>query len=42
MVYVGVVCVLRLLKEDLAWGTDKRLWIISKVMLLKTVRPLRN
>ena len=43
MVYMGVVYVLRLLKEELAWGTDKQLWIITNVMLFKTViMPLKN
>ena len=43
MVYMGVVCVLRLLKEELAWDTDKQLWIISNVMLFETViMPLKD
>ena len=36
------VCVLRRLKEELAWAIDKRLWVISSKMLFKTVVPLRN
>ena len=31
------------LKEELAWGVDKRLWIIStKMLVIKTVRLLRS
>ena len=41
MVCVGIH-VLRRLKEELAWATDKRLQVISNVMLVKTVIPLRN
>ena len=29
-------------KEELAWATDKWLWVISNAMLFKTVIPLRN
>ena len=36
------VCVLKLLKEKLAWPKDKWLQIISNKMLFKTVIPLRN
>ena len=32
----------RHLKEELAWATDKWLWIISNIMLFETVVPLRN
>ena len=39
--YVNV-CVLRHLKEELAWGIDKQLWVVSNKMLFKTVIPLRN
>ena len=39
--YVGVH-VSRRLKEELAWATDKRLQVISNIMLFKTVVPLRN
>ena len=39
--YVNI-CVLRRLKEELAWVIDKRLWAISNKMLFKTVVPLRN
>ena len=43
---VGVACVgahvSRQLKEGLAWATDKRLQVISNIMLFKTVIPLRN
>ena len=31
------VRVLRCLKEELSWAADKRLWIISNIMLFKTV-----
>ena len=41
VVYVNV-CVLRCLKEELAWVIDKWLWVISNKMLFKTVVPLRN
>ena len=34
--YVGVH-VSRCLKEELAWATDKRLWVIRNMMLFKTV-----
>ena len=30
------------LKEELAWATDKLLRVISNIMLFKTVIPLRN
>ena len=30
------------LKEELAWATDKWLQVISNIMLVKTVMPLRN
>ena len=30
------------IKEELAWGTDKQLQVISNIMLFKTVIPLRN
>ena len=30
----------RFLKEELSWATDKWLWIISNMMLCKTVMPL--
>ena len=36
---VGVVdvdiCVLSYLKEELAWAIDKRLWVISTIILFK-------
>ena len=32
----------RCLKQELAWATDKLLWVISNIMLFKTVIPLRN
>ena len=38
--YVNVH-VLRHLKEELAWATDKWLWVISNTVLFKTVTPLR-
>ena len=34
--------VLRRLKEELALATDKRLQVISTIMLFKTVIPLGN
>ena len=46
VIKVGVayvnVCILRRLKEELAWVIDKRLRVISNKMLFKTVVPLRN
>ena len=30
------------LKEELAWDTDKRLWVIRNIMLFKTVILLRK
>ena len=36
------VRVLRCLKQQLVWATDKKLSVISNVMLFKTVIPLRN
>ena len=33
---------MRQLIEELAWATDKRLWVISNIMLFITVIPLRN
>ena len=35
------VCVLRHLKEELAWAIDKWLQLIINKMLFKTVIPLR-
>ena len=35
------VCISRYLKEELAWAIDKQLWLITKIMLFKTVIPLR-
>ena len=36
---VGVVdvdvCISSYLKEELAWAVDKRLWVISTIMLFK-------
>ena len=29
-------------KEELDWAIDKRPWVISNKMLLKTAEPLRN
>ena len=29
------VCVSSHLKEELAWATDKQLWVISTIMLFK-------
>ena len=34
VVYVGVVHVLRHLKEELALATDEQQWVISNIMLL--------
>ena len=43
---MGVACVdihiSKHLKEELAWATDKWLWVISNIMLFKIVIPLRN
>ena len=36
------ICVLKWLKEELAWAIDKRLLVISNKMLFKRVVPLRN
>ena len=45
VIKVGVaymnICIIRHLKEELAEVTDKYLWIISNIMLFKTVIPLR-
>ena len=35
------VCVLRHLKEELAWAINKWLGVISNTLLFKTVVPLR-
>ena len=32
---MGVVCILRHLKEELAWAADKRLLVISKIKPFK-------
>ena len=37
VVYVGIVCILRHLKEELAWATDIWLWVIRNIVLFKTV-----
>ena len=34
--------VLRRLKQELAWATDKQLRVISNILLFKTLIPLRN
>ena len=39
---MGVVSILRHLKEELAWPTDKWNQVIGNIVLLKTVIPLRN
>ena len=39
---MGIVYILRLLKVKLAWAIDKQLWIISNIMLCKTIMTLRN
>ena len=36
------ICISRRLKEELAWATDKWLWVIRNVMLFKTVMPLKT
>ena len=36
------VNVLRNLKEELVWAIDKQFWLISIVLLLKTLMPLTN
>ena len=45
VIMVGVayvnVCIVRHLKEELAWAMDKRLWLIINAILFKTVIPLR-
>ena len=41
MAYMNVH-VSKSLKEELAWATDKRLQVISSIMLVKTVILLRN
>ena len=33
---------IKALKEELAWGIDKWLWVINNTMLFKTVIPLRT
>ena len=42
VVCVGVVRVQRHLKAELAWATIKQIWVISNIVLLKTVIPLRK
>ena len=39
--YVNV-CISKSLKEELAWATNKQVQVISNIMLVKTVMPLRN
>ena len=41
MAYVNVR-VSKSLKEELAWAKDKRFQVISNIMLVKIVIPLRN
>ena len=41
VVRVGVH-VSRRLKEELAWATDKRVQVISNIMLFKSIIALRN
>ena len=36
VLYVGIVYVLKSLKEKLAWSTDKWLWDISNLMVIST------
>ena len=42
VIEVGVVRISILLKEKVAWATDKWIRIISNIMLYKTVMTLRN
>ena len=46
LIKVGAACVgihiSRRLKGELAWATDKWLWVINNIMLFKTVIPLGN
>ena len=39
-VCVGIILVLMCLKEELAWATDKWLWVISIIMLFRTIITL--
>ena len=39
---MAIICILKCLKEALAWALDKGLWIIGNTMLFKTVIPLRT
>ena len=41
VVYVGIH-ISRDIKEKHTWATNKQLWIISIIMIFKTVIPLRN
>ena len=34
MVCVGVVCISRLLKEELPWAIDEQVWVINKIIQL--------
>ena len=36
------VCVSRHLKEELVWAVDKRLWIISTIMLFKNSKSTKE
>ena len=40
--YVVIIHTPKCLKEELAWAADKQNWVISNIMLFKTVVPLRN
>ena len=39
---MGVVRLQRHLKAELAWATVKQIWVISNIVLLKTVIPLKK
>ena len=36
------VCVLSHLKEELTWAVDKRLWVISTIMLFKNSKSTKE
>ena len=40
--YVNIIRVLRPLKEELAWATNKQLKVVSNKMFFKTIIPLKN
>ena len=39
---LDIICILMGLKEELAWTTDKLLWVIRNEILFRTVIALRN